>query len=168
MKLKRYSGWTQRNHQYLKTGIMSRGQAAGSRKKDHFRMENWTEASSSSIPCRICSMKTNSDKDIREWTYSMKCQMREQNKEDIFKCHNKFNLIIQITSISWISKIINWTTFLQNKSDLYFIKSLIWSKKRKCAWKFMISINRSESQSFAVTRLKLTISKSTKKKPYKD
>ena len=33
MKLKRYSGWTQRNHQYLKTGIMSRGQAAGSREK---------------------------------------------------------------------------------------------------------------------------------------
>ena len=39
MKLKRYSGWTQRNLQYLKTGIMSRGQAAGSREKDHFRME---------------------------------------------------------------------------------------------------------------------------------
>ena len=39
MKLKRYSGWTQRNHQYLKTGIMSRGQTARSREKDHFRME---------------------------------------------------------------------------------------------------------------------------------
>ena len=141
---------------------MSRGQAAGSREKDHYRMENWIEARSSSIPCRICSMQTNSDKDIRESICNMKCQMREQNKEDIYKCHNMFNDMVLIITISWISKIINFITFLQNKSDLYFIKSLPWSKKWKCAYKFMISMNKSVSSSIRVTRSKIKITKSTK------
>ena len=130
-------------------------------RKGHFRMENWTKASSSSIPCRVCSMQTNSDKGIRESICNMKCQMREQNKEDIYKCHKKFNLIILIITISWISKIINFITFLQNKSDLYFIKSLPWSKKWKCVWKFMIPINKSESQSITIKRSNLKITKST-------
>jgi hypothetical protein len=66
MKLKRCSGWTRRSCQLLNTGVLAKRQEVTSREKGHLRIEELTEAISSSSHIRDFAMQWNMDKDKRK------------------------------------------------------------------------------------------------------
>ena len=67
----------------------------------------WTRNKPRVVRRSIDNMKWQVRKQKQKQKQKLKQDKTRQDKEEIHKCHNKFNVIILITTIPWSTKTIN-------------------------------------------------------------